>query len=271
MGNEQTTSHEISKTEMELLLNKYGKQSLFDLFESLIEADDKASAMTRGAALLLRARDSTLEMLESTCARLASSASQVRAKYSSLYKEADLNREREEELRVRKTRELVGLVLLRLECLARRKRDPVDVKDRTDLVALLEEASLLLVNPSIDPWLDLVDFCEDNFGADLRSFMALVFEELEVAPHSRKRDEALAEASAGEAETSFVRDKKRIKNELAASKTVEPKPTKSASLGSLRKIEKKTKASVAIAAAAPPPVVVKKIKVKRKSPMKKKS
>ncbi len=262
--------------EMELLLTKYGKQqSLCGLFNSLVEADDKACALVRGTAVLERARELSADMLESACQNLASSAAQVRAKYKLLYKEAEMQREKEEHLRERKTREVVALVLLKLESLSRRKRDPADEKGRSELIGLMEESSVLLVNPSIDPWLDLVDFCEDQFGKSLKKTLHFVFDELEVVPHSRKRAEDGSSAGhAGKEEAAFVLDKKKIKNELVSkteASAVMQAEKKSApqSLGSLRKSEKKVKAS-AVPAPPPQPVVVKKISVKKKkSPLKK--
>lgn len=182
-----------------------------------------------------------------------------------------MNREKEEGLRVCKTRELVLLLLLKLEQLSRAKKDPVDAKQREELVALFEEASVMLVNPSIDPWLDLVDFCESRFGNTLRKSLALLFDELEVVPFSRRRpDLEEAQAAVGEEETAFVRDKKRIKTALAtqADARVQEQEKPAASLGLLRKSEKKSKAVAP--APAPTAIVVRKVKVKRKVSPKKK-
>jgi len=257
---------------MDSFFRKYGKdQGIVALFGNLVDSsDEKATPLLRGAALLDRARDLTGDMLDAAWAKLPTSASAVRVKYRSLYREAEMNREKEEGLRLCKTRELVLLLLLKLEQLSRAKNDPVDAKQRAELVALFEETSVLLVNPSIDPWLDLVDFCEERFGKTLPRSLALLFDELEVVPFSRRRPESEEVQAAGEEETAFVRDKKRIKTELAtqADAKLQDQEKPAASLGLLRKSEKKSK--TVAPAPAPAGVVVKKVKVKRKISPKKK-
>jgi hypothetical protein len=260
---------------MEVLLQKYGRQNIGGLFSCLVDAKDAASPLVRGTALLVRARELNDDMLKNACARLTLSAEGLRRKYKALYK--DVDREREDELRGKKARETVCNVLLKLEYLSRRKQDPIEKGDCKEVVALFEMVALLLVNPSVDAYLDVIDFCDDSFGPKLRKSLDAVFDELEVEPHSRIRVGVEEEdVVARGAETEFVRDKKRIKNELTSKADAEQQEKEKrqkqqnqpASLGSLRKSEKTSKKSAAPAVAHP--VVMKKFKIKRKSPQKNK-
>jgi hypothetical protein len=106
-----------------------------------------------------------------------------------------------------------------------------------------------------------------------------VWEELEVEPHSRLRSAALPFAEDESEEAVLATNKKRIKTELAskaealmqveqdrARQRVPPAPV---SLGTIRKKEQIQKKAASVAVPQPR-VIINKVKVKKKSPIKKK-
>jgi hypothetical protein len=260
------------------LMAKYCRSDgLCGLFGRMVDEDDAAlKPLVRAKAVLRCAAELSDQALRAAVQHLPPSAAAVRERYKSLYKDA--SRVREEGLRRCKTRELVCLIVVRLEHLARQKRDPVDAGSCSDLVAMFEGAAMLLTSPSTAPLLDLVDFCWDTFGRTLGATLIRVWEELEVEAHSRAPT-AVAESGAEEKEAVVAGDKKRIKTELAV-KAVEVMqveqerarkrlPLPQVSLGSIRKKEQIQK-KAADTAVPQPRVIINKVKVKKKSPMKKK-
>ncbi len=263
------------------LVAKHGRHGgLPALFVRMVEEDEQAAKpLVRAKAVLQCARGLGDQALQTAVAQLPKSAAEVRKRYKELYKDA--SREREDELRECKLREVVCLIGVRLEALSRLKRDPVATAAIEDLLALFESAAVLLTNPSIGALLDLVDFCWDLYETHLGATLTQVWEELEVEPHSRGRGNAAPQGEGeegGEAEPEIGLDKKKIKTELASKaeavlqqeqqKKQQKKPPAPLSLGSVRMSEKtKNKAKTAVPA---PAVIVQTVKFKKKSPMKKK-
>ena len=239
------------------------------VFRRLVEhhpRDLSISPLERTRVFLARVRGvrDALEWLESRVA--ASSAAAVRAKYRRLYEEAGVNREREDEMRDWKRIELMLLIVVQLEVLAERQLDVALESEMEQLVALFEAVSVLLVNPSVDPWLDLIDFCAATYQTVLSDVLHQLFEELEVEPNAREKNkrDASSEADDSRGEHEVKTDLKRLKTELQtqASATAARAPARTAStksLGSLRKKDRQQKSARVKASSAAPQLIERKV------------
>ena len=235
-------------------------EHLVAAFESLVEAEnEQVSALQRAQVLLARIRGAeTPEALSMLAKKVDDSpARAMRLKYRKLYCDAGLNREMEMMMRRRKTAELVLLIVARLELWAQRKQEG----NLQLLTELFESVSVLLVDPSVNPWLDLIDFAAREFRPLLPAVMEQVFEELEVEPEMRNKTE-LKDVVKDRANELLV-DKKQLKtalkNEASSESRVAPKVS---SLLSLRQREKKKKTARPLGVPLPK-VIEKKISRKR--------
>lgn len=171
------------------------------------------------------------------------SAKALVALYAGRYASVAGDRAKEDALREQKCTELVLVIVLRLQHLARLGADPASKADSKAVLALFECVSVLLV--PLGQWQDFVDFCYDLVSSSLPLTMAQIFQRLDVQPHIRDRVisvDGIVEKVVHQTTTAAVTaDKKLLRTQLKHTAADEEKEKKTAAPRNLHELRSKEK------------------------------